>query len=351
MAKKDMRGVIAYLCVAALTIAALASTMNGKTWEAAAGLDPRGVVPMALLWLAGIGLDASALALFVRAGGERLGLGAAIGNTFVRLFFNAVTPSSFGGQPFAIAALGKRGISYGSGSTAVLTKTAVYSIVNFLSAFAAMAFCPATLNASPALATAFYATGALGVAGIGLFLAALFVPALLVPAARFSVRLASRAALILRKELPTDRIIARTLAECARSRRSFRAYFRKRPLLAASGCALTGLTHLANLSLIWCAIAFLGGGLSYPDGLALGSILFFLISFLPSPGGAGLGEAAFAALFARLLPLHLLGLSVLAWRLFNQYLNTAIGAIMSARAFSRRGAISVPELRPSTEPC
>lgn len=351
MEKNDKRGVIAYLCVAALTVAFFASTMNASTWEAVAKIDPRGFIPLALLWAAGIGLDAAALALFVRAGGERLGFRAAIGNTFVRLFFNVVTPSSFGGQPFAIAALGKQGISYGSGSTAVLTKTAVYSLVNFLSAFVAMAFCPSTLDASPALGTAFLATGVLGVAGIVFFLVALFVPALLIPAARFSVRLASRAARIFHKDLQTDRTIARTLAECARARRSFRAYFRKRPLLAISGCALTGLIHLVNLSLIWCAIACLGGDLPYRDGLALGGILFFLISFLPSPGGAGLGEAVYAALFARLVPFHLLGLSILIWRLFNQYLNAAIGAGMSMKVFSRRRGIASPKLRPSVDPC
>jgi glycosyltransferase 2 family protein len=340
MEKKDKRGGLVYLCIAALTIAAFSFTMNGKTWEAAAKLDPVGFIPLLLLWMAGIGLDAWALLLFVRAGGERLPYRAALENTFVRLFFNVATPSSFGGQPFAIAALGKAGLSYGNASTAVLTKTAVYSIVNFLAAFAALSFVPSLLDASPALGAVFLATGALGLAGIALFLVALFTPALLIPVGKICVRAAARMAKLFRKELATDRTIAKVLAECGRARRSFRAYFRKRPLTAAAACLIIGIIHFINLSIIWCAIAFLGGGISFLDGIMLGSALFFLISFLPSPGAAGLGEAVYALLFTRHVPLHLLGLSILVWRLFNQYLNAAIGSFLSARVFSKRSGLS-----------
>lgn len=344
MDKRNRRGALAYLIIAALTVAAFAATMDGRTLEAMARLGPLDVLPLVLAWGAGILLDSGALALFLRAGGNRIRFRAAAWSTFVRLFFNVVTPSSFGGQPFAVAALAKSGVPFGPASTAVLTKTAVYSVANFSSAFAASALFPSFLRSSPAIGPIFLATGILGLCGIGLFMAAMFVPALLIPAVKACVRAFARLSRVFRRDVDAVALSLKTLAECGRARRSFVSYFRRHPLTATLACLLTFLIHLANLALLSRAIALAGGAVPLSESLALGAILFFLISFLPSPGAAGLGEAVYAALFARRIPLHLLGLSILSWRMFNQYLNALIGALVSARVFSEPHPRPAPRL-------
>jgi len=58
-------------------------------------------------------------------------------------------------------------------------------------------------------------------------------------------------------------------------------------------------------------------------------IIFFLLPFLPTPGGSGAAEIGFASLFSFFVPAHLLGIYVGGWRLFTFYLNILIGAILS----------------------
>ncbi len=334
MESKNKRGVIVYLGIVGLTLAGFALTLNGKTWEALRSLNPLGFFPILALWLAGISLDSISLMFFIRAGGSKITLKCAFKNTFIRLFFNVVTPSSFGGQPFAIAALKGAGVPLGGGSAAVFSKTAAYSLANFGFAFVAMILMHERLRSVPAVGPIFLASGILGFGGIALFLVALFVPALLIPALRFCVKLLGRLAHIFRKKFDGSRFLRKSIHECALARRTFKGYFRHGKWSAIAGSFTAALIHLVNLSILSCVFQFLGLGIGYGEGIVLGSLLFFLISFMPTPGGSGLGEAVFAAIFAKAVPLHLLGVAILVWRTFNQYINSAIGALVSAKHFS-----------------
>ncbi|MGE4413097.1 MAG: YbhN family protein, partial [Candidatus Caldatribacteriota bacterium] len=63
--------------------------------------------------------------------------------------------------------------------------------------------------------------------------------------------------------------------------------------------------------------------------IALQVLIFFLLPFLPTPGGSGAAEVGFASLFSFFVPAHLLGIYVGGWRLFTFYLNMLIGALLS----------------------
>lgn len=63
--------------------------------------------------------------------------------------------------------------------------------------------------------------------------------------------------------------------------------------------------------------------------IALQVLIFFLLPFLPTPGGSGAAEVGFASLFSFFVPAHLLGIYVGGWRLFTFYLNIIIGALLS----------------------
>jgi uncharacterized protein (TIRG00374 family) len=56
--------------------------------------------------------------------------------------------------------------------------------------------------------------------------------------------------------------------------------------------------------------------------------LVFAIFSSPSPGGSGVGELGGVTIFEHLLPASLLGLFVILWRLFSQYLSALIGGIL-----------------------
>ncbi len=62
--------------------------------------------------------------------------------------------------------------------------------------------------------------------------------------------------------------------------------------------------------------------------LAMQVIFYFILPFMPTPGGSGTAEVGFASLFSFFVPLHLLGLFVGAWRVIVFYFNLCIGAIV-----------------------
>ncbi len=62
--------------------------------------------------------------------------------------------------------------------------------------------------------------------------------------------------------------------------------------------------------------------------LVMQVIFYFILPFMPTPGGSGTAEAGFASLFSFFVPLHLLGLFVGIWRFIVFYFNLCIGAIV-----------------------
>jgi len=62
--------------------------------------------------------------------------------------------------------------------------------------------------------------------------------------------------------------------------------------------------------------------------LAMQVVFYFILPFMPTPGGSGTAEMGFASLFSFFIPLHLLVLFVGAWRFIVFYFNLCIGAIV-----------------------
>ena len=62
--------------------------------------------------------------------------------------------------------------------------------------------------------------------------------------------------------------------------------------------------------------------------LVMQVIFYFILPFMPTPGGSGTAEVGFASLFSFFVPLHLLGIFVGAWRFIVFYFNLCIGAIV-----------------------
>ena len=75
--------------------------------------------------------------------------------------------------------------------------------------------------------------------------------------------------------------------------------------------------------------------LNYALVMVIQVLIFFIIPFLPVPGGSGAAELGFASLFSFFVPSHLLGIYVGGWRLFTFYLNILTGAILSLVALRK----------------
>ena len=62
--------------------------------------------------------------------------------------------------------------------------------------------------------------------------------------------------------------------------------------------------------------------------LVMQVIFYFILPFMPTPGGSGIAEVGFASLFSFFVPYNLLGVFVGSWRFIVFYFNLCIGTIV-----------------------
>ncbi len=84
--------------------------------------------------------------------------------------------------------------------------------------------------------------------------------------------------------------------------------------------------HFSVAPLLLVAMAI---HLDYVLVMVIQILIFFILPFLPTPGGSGAAEIGFASLFSFFVPTYLLGIYVGIWRLLAFYLNVLIGAVLS----------------------
>ena len=113
----------------------------------------------------------------------------------------------------------------------------------------------------------------------------------------------------------------------------FQLYFRKQP-----GILLRSLLYIIISFLfefLTANLVILGMGLSVPFW-KLYFLQFFLkiiVQYAPTPGGSGVDELTYAALFALFLPKGSIALTVFVWRFFHAYLLILIGGVLTFLEF------------------
>jgi len=73
----------------------------------------------------------------------------------------------------------------------------------------------------------------------------------------------------------------------------------------------------------------LGFKVSFMDAIQAQIILLPMLYFSPTPGGSGVAEGGFALLFTSFIPTHLIGISVVLWRIFTTYIGVTLGVILT----------------------
>ena len=120
---KNLKRILIIASISILSIAGiLYFTVDERTGDALMDIKPVFLLALLGVWMVMLLSDAGAISLFTRATGERIGIFSALKTTTVRMFFNIITPFSFGGQPFSIISLSQHGIPSGKGSSIVIIK-------------------------------------------------------------------------------------------------------------------------------------------------------------------------------------------------------------------------------------
>jgi len=233
-------------------------------------------------------------------------------------YYDNVTPSGIGGQPFQIYYLNHKGVS--GGNAAVIT---VSGFINMQFAFCILALSLFIANNSALPATA--------------------------------VRIASYVGLVFYMALPTaiilftlfpvsmEKIITNTLKLCAKCKmikdldlttekalRALNEYSTEIKVLIkikgleTSLMMLSIVYQLAICSLPYFAVKMFGGQISWINAVTTTLYIYAAITFIPTPGNAGAAEGSFYLIFSMLTTGRIFW-AMLVWRFFVYYLFIIIG--------------------------
>ena len=109
-------------------------------------------------------------------------------------------------------------------------------------------------------------------------------------------------------------------------------YFVKKPWVVISEVFLAFLELVCNAMiayLIYLAFSFPHNDVSMFPILAISFLCTFATSYIPIPGGSGMAEISFAALFAKLFDNGIVFWALVMWRIFTYYLIIIIGFLYS----------------------
>ena len=96
----------------------------------------------------------------------------------------------------------------------------------------------------------------------------------------------------------------------------------------ALAVVLTAVHWIARYSVIAALAAFLGVSFDPVLFWLLQWVVFTIMMFVPTPGATGGAEVAFAAVYASLLPVGVIGLATAAWRCFTFYVPAGLAALL-----------------------
>ena len=238
-------------------------------------------------------------------------------------YYDNITPTGAGGQPFQVYYLRKKKVSTGA--------SAAMPIAGFLTlqlAFIALAIIVFNFGTPYLKNVADYTIAIKISAYIGIvfyaslpFLIILFAvfPKSAAAIVRFVITLLAKLRIIKKP----DAIIGKSLATFAEYRESIVAIYRKKWLFVILfGFGLS--YQIAMCSLPYFILRAFGSPLGYFSVFSMMVMIYCAITYIPTPGNSGVAEASFYALLATLNQGYLFW-AMLIWRFFSHYAFLAIG--------------------------
>lgn len=248
-------------------------------------------------------------------------------------YYSAITPFSTGGQPVQVYSLVNDGVPLGTASSLFINRFLIYQlVVTFYSLF--MFIIRFNLLYTEAqLALPFVVIGCMVnfiilIMIFGFLLNEKFVGNVLRKAIKILYKLK-----IIKDIHKSEEKISRTLKDYKNSIGEMRK--NKKTTIELILVSLIQLT----LSFSITYFVFLAIGLQevdFLDIIAIQSLHYMAVSFMPTPGTAGAAEGGFYMLFSALFPKRILSFALLLWRFIDYYLRVMITGLVTLVDFVYR---------------
>ena len=300
---------------------------------------------VALDWLS----EAVRLRLLCRALGEEVSISSVLRIVFLGVFFARITPFDSGGEPFQVYALHRNGVPLGHATAMIAVKALLHGLARVSLGILVPVWLILTAKGwhlSRAAAIALYAGMAIY---IGVFVLVILMFVYRGAAQRLVLRVFNSG--------PLARLFGRRRLDAALARLEdhYRAFVaavshfgreRRGTILAVT--LISFVSWSAVLAVPVILVRALGGASPLAEVAATAIIFYLAVAYAPTPGSSGAAEIGFATLFARFVPLPLVGVLVLLWRLLTHYLSLLLGFMVTAFSmFGRRPKALPPPQEPA----
>lgn len=321
------KGVLVTLAVSLLvTLILLLSTADGRTWAGLLQFNPWSMVVALLMLLGSWVIEGLRLQLLTRMMDGRIGLWDSILIYLATLFGGNVTPFTTGGPPTQVYLLHRKGLSVGKA-------TAVMSIRMALSSLTTSIFAPLLFVLFRNHFPNFWASDA--ILFVGAVVSGLSALPMLLPrqTKQLFQWIVSRPLFRMVLGNRFDATFARLVSEAEEFHTNLVAIRKWKKGELALVCLYTVLYWPLYLAIAPVILLFgLGLQVVMTTLMVMQFVWMFLISCVPVPGGSGVTEVGFAALFKLFgVPGPLLGVFVLLWRMFSFYISTFLGGAVFMR--------------------
>lgn len=318
------RRISVFFLISGITLAlVLIASSNRQTLVALSMIEYRDIFYLILLCGLMFIFDTLRLRVLGAALGYRLPFFYTVRMIFIGMFFGAITPLQSGMMPLEMYMMYKIGIPLG--------KAISIDVMKRIMTMGMLAVCGVVvlmLNrgfAANKLILYIYAY----VVFFFVLLTALFLVVYLFPAQTLWIVdkiLASLHRRAIVKSYDVDAYVKRVANDY------FEAvdyYIHKGGIGFVFSLALTLCFLVTQFVMAPIIIESLGFPVSYMNAIQAQIILVPMLYFSPTPGGSGVAEGGFALLFAALIPKHLIGITVVLWRVFSTYIGVTIGGILT----------------------
>ena len=330
--------------VAILAIVVAATTGAG-TWAAIGRFG--GWLIAALFGVEFLRIALEAFGLMVLVNGtqdEKVDLPHALELTFESYFVGQLIPAAAVGVPYQAYLLTRRGVRAGWATAVVIVKGFVPGVFFFLVLIATIVLVALGWEGPDASRTFLKIVGPISALPSGFVVALLIV--MLARPALFD-RLADRVAALLARKLKgraaarveEARVLIEDESHAFRAALSALGSHKRWVLLW--GVLLVVLATLmefvAGLIIMW-GFGYRG---SVVGPILLQCLLKAVLAASPTPGSLAVGEGGYLAFFAVYLPSHVVGVSVVLWRLAVYFAPMLVGGSLVARRLGGRGSAAV----------
>ena len=328
--KKIIADALLFLGLLALTLYAVFHGEDlGAVAEAIRDCDWRWLVPAAGCVLVFIGGESVIIRILLRSGGYHLSAKRCFLVSSVGFFFSAVTPSAGGGQPMQVYFLRRERVPVPVAAVTLMAVTITYKLVLVIVGLGTLAAGWDFLRTHFDGVMFFFWLGlALTVGFTALLLILVFHPHLARVAMDGGHRLLEKLHILRKKESRREKLL-----RAMERYHETAAYFRTHIGLMVLVLALTFVQRFALFTVPWLVYRALGlTGCSWLTLALLQALIAVAADMLPLPGGMGVTEMLFLAVFAPVFGQLALPAMVLS-RGLDFYCRLLLSAAFTAIAF------------------